>query len=155
MDRVIFSAEPITFLKEASPVSKPAEGVQEYSIWEQEIVNLIPKDLCLSKRRAVKPNDSPCCCYCSVAKSCLTLWHHGLQLARLPCPLLSPRVYSNSCPLSWWCSSSEQIKMLASYSDWVSRLQQIRLSPWGWGALTMEHTVGVWPNQPGFPGSSQ
>ena len=25
------------------------------------------------------------------------------QHARLPFPLLSPRVYSNSCPLSWWC----------------------------------------------------
>ena len=27
----------------------------------------------------------------------------GLQHARLPCPLPSPRVCSNSCPLSWWC----------------------------------------------------
>ena len=25
---------------------------------------------------------------------------YGLQHASLPCP---PRVYSNSCPLSWWC----------------------------------------------------
>ena len=28
---------------------------------------------------------------------------HGLQPARLPCPSLSPRVCSNSCPLSQWC----------------------------------------------------
>ena len=28
---------------------------------------------------------------------------HGLQHARLPCPSLSPRVYSNSCLLSQWC----------------------------------------------------
>ena len=28
---------------------------------------------------------------------------HGLQHARLPCPSLSPRVSSNSCPLSQWC----------------------------------------------------
>ena len=27
---------------------------------------------------------------------------HGLQHARLPCPSPIPRVYSNSCPLSWW-----------------------------------------------------
>ena len=40
---------------------------------------------------------------CSVAKSCLTLWSHGLQQARLPCPSLSARVCSNSCPLSWGC----------------------------------------------------
>ena len=31
-----------------------------------------------------------------------SLWPHGLQHARLPCPL-SPRVCSNSCPLSQWC----------------------------------------------------
>ena len=29
--------------------------------------------------------------------------HHGLQHARLPCPSPTPRAYSNSCPLSWWC----------------------------------------------------
>ena len=28
---------------------------------------------------------------------------HGLQRTRLPCPSLSPRVGSSSCPLSWWC----------------------------------------------------
>ena len=28
---------------------------------------------------------------------------HGLQHARLLCPLLSPKVCSDSCPLSWWC----------------------------------------------------
>ena len=28
---------------------------------------------------------------------------NGLQHARLPCPSLSPRACSNSCPLSWWC----------------------------------------------------
>ena len=28
--------------------------------------------------------------------------YHALQHARLPCLSLSPRVGSNSCPLSWW-----------------------------------------------------
>ena len=32
-----------------------------------------------------------------------SLWPHGLQHARPPCPSPTPRVYSNSCPLSWWC----------------------------------------------------
>ena len=32
-----------------------------------------------------------------------SLRHHGLQHVRLPCPSPSPRVCSNSCPLSgWW-----------------------------------------------------
>ena len=32
-----------------------------------------------------------------------SLWHHGLQRTRLPCPSLSPGICSNSCALSWWC----------------------------------------------------
>ena len=32
-----------------------------------------------------------------------SLWPHGLQHARPPCPSPAPRVYPNSCPLSWWC----------------------------------------------------
>ena len=37
------------------------------------------------------------------------LWPHGLQLTRLPCPSLSPRVCSNSCPLSQWCYLSHPV----------------------------------------------
>ena len=29
-----------------------------------------------------------------------------LQHTRISCPSLSPRVCSNSCPLSWWCNSA-------------------------------------------------
>ena len=32
-----------------------------------------------------------------------SLWPHELQHTRLPCPKPTPRAYSNSCPLSWWC----------------------------------------------------
>ena len=42
------------------------------------------------------------CCCCLVTKSCF-LWPHGLKHARLPCPLLSPGVCSNSCPLRRCC----------------------------------------------------
>ena len=38
---------------------------------------------------------------CSVLSD--SLWPHGLQNARLPCPSPIPRVYSKSCPLSRWC----------------------------------------------------
>ena len=33
-----------------------------------------------------------------------SLWLHGLQYARLPCPSLSPWVFS--CPVSWWCHAT-------------------------------------------------
>ena len=39
----------------------------------------------------------------SVARLCLTLWPHGLQHARLPCPSPTPGACSNSCPLDRWC----------------------------------------------------
>ena len=32
-----------------------------------------------------------------------SLWSHGPQHASPPCPSPTPRVYSNSCPLSPWC----------------------------------------------------
>ena len=32
-----------------------------------------------------------------------SLWPHGLQNTRPPCPSPTPGVHSNSCPSSWWC----------------------------------------------------
>ena len=32
-----------------------------------------------------------------------SLWPHGLQHTRLPCPSPTPGLYSSSCPLSQWC----------------------------------------------------
>ena len=35
-----------------------------------------------------------------------SLWPHELQHSRPPCPSPTPRVHSNSCPLSQWCHPS-------------------------------------------------
>ena len=51
-------------------------------------------------------------------QSCLTLLQiHGLQHTRLLCPSLSPRVCSNSCPLSLWCYWT--ISSSAAFSFWL------------------------------------
>ena len=45
-------------------------------------------------------------CCCSVTKSCPSFCNSvdcSLPDFSLHCPSLSPRVGSNSCPLSWWC----------------------------------------------------
>ena len=44
---------------------------------------------------------------------------HGLQHARPPCPSPTPRVYSNSCPLSWRChpAISFSVTSFSSYSQ--------------------------------------
>ena len=73
----------------------------------------------------------------SVTQSFLTLRPHGLQHARLSCPSPTPRVYSNSCPLSWWfhptISSSvvpfsshlQYFPASGSFFKWVSSLHQV------------------------------
>ena len=53
-----------------------------------------------------------------------SLWPHGLQHPRLPCPSLSPRAFSNSCPLSWWCHPT----ILSSVVPFSSCLQSFPAS---------------------------
>ena len=73
---------------------------------------------------------------CSVVQSCPTLWPHGLQLTRLPCPSSSQGAFSNSCPLSQWCrptiqplwSPSSPVSNLSQHQSlfqWVSSLHQV------------------------------
>ena len=54
--------------------------------------------------------------FSSVAQSCLTLWLHGLQHTRPPCPSPTPRVYSNLCPLSLWCHPTISSSVVPSSS---------------------------------------
>ena len=71
----------------------------------------------------------------SVIQSCLSLQPHGPQ-QRPPCPSPTPWVYSNSCPLSWWCHlniSSSVIPSSPTFNlsqhqglfTWVSSLHQV------------------------------
>ena len=53
-----------------------------------------------------------------------SLQTHGLQHARPPCPPPTPRVYSNSCPLSRWCDAT----ILSSVIPFSSCLQSFPAS---------------------------
>ena len=53
-----------------------------------------------------------------------SLWPHGLQHTRLPCPSSTPGVYSNSCPLSRWCHPITS----SSLSPFSSHLQSFPAS---------------------------
>ena len=59
---------------------------------------------------------------------------HGLQHTRPPCPSPTPRVYSNSCPLRWWCHPT----ILSSVIPFSSRLQSFPAS----GSFQMFFTSG-------------
>ena len=53
-----------------------------------------------------------------------SLWPHGLQHTRPPCPSPTPRVYSNTCPLSQWCHPT----VSSSVVPFSSRLQSFPAS---------------------------
>ena len=79
------------------------------------------------------------------------LWPHGLQHARPPCPLPTPGVDSNSCPLSRWCHptisssvvpfssgllsfpasgyfhSMEMTKMLVCLASWIAEAPSMQM----------------------------
>ena len=40
-----------------------------------------------------------------------SLWPHGLQHTRLPCPSPTPGACSNSCPSSWWCHPTISLRI--------------------------------------------
>ena len=48
----------------------------------------------------------------------------GLQRSRFPCPSPTPRSYSSSCPLSWWCHPTISSSVIPS----SSRLQSFTAS---------------------------
>ena len=54
-----------------------------------------------------------------------SVWPHGLQHTRLPCPSLTLRACSNSCPLSWWCHPTISSSSVVPFS---SRLQSFPAS---------------------------
>ena len=76
----------------------------KFSTWEWVFSNLhFDKRNFMSIKSNNKEFGLVSCC-CLVAKLCPTLCDpHGLQPTRLFGPPLSPRVCSNSCPLSLWC----------------------------------------------------
>ena len=59
---------------------------------------------------------------CSAVSDSLRL--HGLQHARPPCPSPTPRVYSHSCPLSWWYHPT----ISSSVVPFSSHLQSFQVS---------------------------
>ena len=46
-----------------------------------------------------------------------SLWPHGLQHTRLPCPSPTPGAYSNTCPLSRWCHPTISSSIVVPFSS--------------------------------------
>ena len=84
-----------------------------------------------------------------------SLWPHGLQHTRLPCPSPSPRVCSNSRPLSQWChptvspsvipfSSCSQSLPASGAFQWVGLLHQVPK------VLELQHQSSQWISRVDF-----
>ena len=63
---------------------------------------------------------------CSVVSN--SLWPHGLQHARLPCPSPTLGACSNSCPLSQWCHSTVSFSVVP-FSSCLQFFPASRSSP--------------------------
>ena len=92
---------------------------------------------------------------CSVAQLCPTLWPHGLQNTRLPCPSPSPGVSSNWCPLSqkflFLPSKSIQIYLFSSLQSTLQATVGGAFKPeeWHFSASTTSVPGNPLQEQPG------
>ena len=72
------------------------------------------------------PFSYPSVQFSPVAQSCLTLRPHESQHARPPCPSQTPRVYSHSCPSSWWCHPAISSSVLFSSDRGISQERMLK-----------------------------
>ena len=79
-----------------------------------------------------------------------SLGTHGLQHARLLCPPLSPRVCSNSCPLSWWCYLTT-LSSVALFSFCLQSFPESGSLPVSWLFASVGKSTGVSALAPVLP----
>ena len=88
-----------SYFEDSSLTDQKGSAFHRNGVKKQKVMNLLP-----SAEREFWKRDG---CIYSVQFSCSvmtdSLWPHGLQHTRLPCPSPTPRAYSNSCPSSQWC----------------------------------------------------
>ena len=83
---------------------------------------------------------------CSVVFN--SLQPHGLQHARPPCPSPTPRVYSDSCPLSQWCHPTISSSVIP-FSSCLQFFPASGYSPWGhrvrhnWATFTSPEAINA------------
>ena len=86
--------------------------------------------------------------------SVMSLWPHELQHARLPFPLPTPVVYSNSCPLSRWCHPTIS-SSVASFSSCPQSLPASGSFPMSQVFASRGQSFGVSASASVFPMNTQ
>ena len=82
-----------------------------------------------------------------------SLWPHGPQHARPPCPSPTPRVYSNPCPLGWWCHptiSSSVVPFSSCPQSFPASgsFQMSQFFTWGGQSIGVSASTSVLPMTP-------
>ena len=77
---------------------------------------------------------------CSVMSN--SLQTHGPEHTRLPCPSPSPRVYSNSCPLSQWCHPTIS-SSVAPFSSYPQSFPASGYFPVSWLFTSGDQSIGA------------
>ena len=86
----------------------------------------------------------------SVSSVSDSLRPHESQHARPPCPSQTPVVYSNSCPLSWWChpAISSSVIPFSSCPQPLPASESFLMSqlfPWGGQSIGVSASASVLP----------
>ena len=71
-----------------------------------------------------------------------SLWPHGLQHARLPCPSTTPRACWNSCPSSWWCHPTTS-SSVTLFSSCPQSLPASEFFPMSWPFASGSQSIGA------------
>ena len=80
-----------------------------------------------------------------------SLCPHGSQYARLPFPSSSPRVCSDSWPLSWWCHPTISSSVVP-FSSCLQPFPEAGSFPMSQHFLSHGQSIGVSASIPVFPG---
>ena len=71
-----------------------------------------------------------------------SLWPHGLQHARPPCPSPTPRIYSNSCPSHRWCHPTISSSVVPFFSH-LQSFPALGSFPMSWFFASGGQSIGV------------
>ena len=71
-----------------------------------------------------------------------SLWLNELNHSRLPCPLLSLGVCSNSCPLSQWCNPTISSSVVP-FSSCSQSFPASGSCPMSWFFISRGHSIGA------------
>ena len=71
-----------------------------------------------------------------------SLWSHRLQYTRLPCPSLTPRIFSSSCSWSQWCHPTTPFSV-TPFSAYPQSFPASGFFPMSWPFTSGDQSIGA------------